>query len=138
MGGSKAHYAANTQTFRNRMPIMSYGNSTDFAMLCRNLGFILPTFKSTWIRSYTEDDIFLSKPQETPEGIMPEVRGLTIRDAVYMLENMGLKVKFSGYGKVISQSIPHGARIRNGLTVVLNLSSERDKQKQEENKNEKQ
>ncbi len=35
-----------------------------------------------------------------PQGIMPDVTGMGLKDAVYMLENSGLQVQVQGKGKV--------------------------------------
>ena len=54
--------------------------------------------------------------------IMPKVLGMSGMDAVALLENMGLKVKFSGMGKVTEQSINKGLKVTKGATVYLKLS----------------
>jgi cell division protein FtsI (penicillin-binding protein 3) len=53
---------------------------------------------------------------------VPNVKGMDGMDAVSMLENIGLKVKFSGVGKVKKQSIRKGERLVKGSTIVLKLS----------------
>ncbi|KAB1154008.1 transpeptidase family protein [Tenacibaculum aiptasiae] len=54
--------------------------------------------------------------------IMPKVVGMSGMDAIALLENMGLKVKFSGMGKVKEQSIQKGIKVSKGRTVYLKLS----------------
>lgn len=54
--------------------------------------------------------------------IMPKVLGMSGMDAISLLENMGLKVKFSGMGKVTEQSINNGIKVKKGSTVYLKLS----------------
>ena len=51
---------------------------------------------------------------------IPDMRGMGARDAVFILENLGLKVKLKGYGKVSTQSLPPGIKIK-GQTITLNL-----------------
>ena len=53
---------------------------------------------------------------------MPNVRGMGLKDALYVLESMGLKVSVAGKGKVIGQSIAPGTILAKGLTVMLELS----------------
>jgi cell division protein FtsI (penicillin-binding protein 3) len=53
---------------------------------------------------------------------VPNVRGMSGMDAVSLLENIGLKVKFSGIGKVKYQSIKNGERLVKGTTITLKLS----------------
>lgn len=53
---------------------------------------------------------------------MPDVAGMPLRDAVFLLESCGVTVTVSGKGKVISQSIPSGTPIRKGQKVYIQLS----------------
>ncbi len=54
--------------------------------------------------------------------IMPDLHGLSSKDALYILENMGLIVKLSGSGAVKKQSIPRGTKVRKNQIVELKLS----------------
>ncbi|CAM1334043.1 penicillin-binding protein [Tenacibaculum aestuariivivum] len=54
--------------------------------------------------------------------IMPNVIGMSGMDAIALLENMGLKVNFSGMGKVTEQSIYNGSKVLKGATIYLKLS----------------
>lgn len=54
--------------------------------------------------------------------VMPSVKGMSGMDAVALLENMGLKVEFTGIGKVTQQSVKNGVKIEKGATVYLKLS----------------
>jgi len=49
------------------------------------------------------------------------VTGMGARDAVFLLENAGLKVRVEGAGKVMRQSITPGARL-NGQHVLIYLN----------------
>jgi len=53
---------------------------------------------------------------------MPDLTGLTLRDAANLLAAMGLDVSTSGSGYVVGQSIPPGARVKAGETVEIRLS----------------
>ncbi|WP_379665127.1 penicillin-binding protein [Pseudotenacibaculum haliotis] len=53
---------------------------------------------------------------------VPNVRGMPAMDAISLLENIGLKVKVRGVGKVKKQSIRKGTPIKKGATIILNLS----------------
>jgi cell division protein FtsI (penicillin-binding protein 3) len=52
---------------------------------------------------------------------VPDTRGMSLRDAMYVLENKGLKVRVKGIGKVASQSIPPGSNFTSGRTIELVL-----------------
>ncbi|HOT16852.1 MAG TPA: penicillin-binding protein [Bacteroidales bacterium] len=54
-------------------------------------------------------------------GVMPNVVGMGLRDAVYMLENSGLRVHYTGRGRVVKQSPQPGVRVSRGATVAVEL-----------------
>lgn len=56
-----------------------------------------------------------------PTGVVPDCKGMTIRDAMQLLRNMGYKVRFSGQGKVVSQSPKARTAAKRGATVMLEL-----------------
>lgn len=53
--------------------------------------------------------------------LLPNVKGMGAKDAVYLLESYGLKVRLSGVGKVTSQSLAAGSHVRRGQTITLIL-----------------
>jgi len=55
------------------------------------------------------------------EDLMPNVVGMDLKDAFYVLENKGLKIKYKGKGKVKIQSIEKGTSIHKGQIVSLDL-----------------
>lgn len=58
---------------------------------------------------------------ETYCDSMPDVTGMGARDALYLLEQAGLNVNIQGRGRVYEQSIPRGAALQPGTTVILRL-----------------
>lgn len=56
------------------------------------------------------------------KGVVPNVQGMGMIDAVYALENAGFKAQVSGKGKVISQSSEAGLKIKEGTKVILELN----------------
>ena len=57
------------------------------------------------------------------EGIVPNVIGMNITDAVYLLETMGIAPKFSGQGIVTQQSLQSGDSIKEGCSMQLKLEN---------------
>jgi cell division protein FtsI (penicillin-binding protein 3) len=55
-------------------------------------------------------------------GLVPDVKGLALKDAVYILENQGLKVTVKGKGIVQGQTIAPGSRITKGQHIIILLS----------------
>ena len=53
---------------------------------------------------------------------VPDVTGMGLKDAVYLLENMGLKVSASGRGKVTSQSLAQNSDFKKGESIKIQLN----------------
>lgn len=54
--------------------------------------------------------------------IMPDLSGMPAMDAITLLENIGMKVKIIGNGKVKKQSVAKGTKLSSKQTIVLELS----------------
>jgi cell division protein FtsI (penicillin-binding protein 3) len=80
------------------------------------------TSDNDWVATRENGDTVLLAPVKIESGLIPDVRGMTLRDAIYLLENSGLKVKYVGKGKVRRQSPEHGARVYEGSVVYLDLN----------------
>lgn len=53
--------------------------------------------------------------------VVPDLKGLGLKDAMYMIENSGLKCIYSGTGHVVSQVPQAGQKAANGTTVTITL-----------------
>jgi cell division protein FtsI (penicillin-binding protein 3) len=52
---------------------------------------------------------------------IPDVRGMGARDAVYLLEKLGLRVNVHGSGRVVAQTLVPGQRVVKGVTIGLTM-----------------
>ena len=76
-----------------------------------------------WVTVKTGDTEATLTERSILESAIPDVRGMGLRDALYLLENAGLDVKYDGLGTVKSQSIAPGTPLRTELTTIqLRLS----------------
>lgn len=77
-----------------------------------------------WGRADEHDGrtISLKQEHEGDRTLMPDVHGMGARDAVYLIESRGAKVKLNGRGKVVGQSIGPGERIKKGMICSLKLA----------------
>jgi cell division protein FtsI (penicillin-binding protein 3) len=57
----------------------------------------------------------------TVKGVMPDIKGMGLKDALFLAGNAGLKTKVKGSGKVVAQSIVPGSRIGKGLALIIEL-----------------
>lgn len=78
--------------------------------------------KAEWYRVVSADNRPVSKAVPVEKRKVPDTRNMTLRDALYLLENEGMKVKVKGRGKVMAQDIPAGSPVVKNqvITLVLN------------------
>ncbi len=75
-----------------------------------------------WVNTYNKNDHITLKGQRLQDNLMPNIHGMGAKDAIYILENKGLKVHLKGQGAVQYQSIPSGTRIRKGQRINIELN----------------
>lgn len=74
-----------------------------------------------WGKTHSKKSrVQITKNDASSEFFMPDVKGMPIMDAIYILENKGLIVIVKGdVGYIRSQSVPKGRKIKKGQTVEL-------------------
>ena len=75
-----------------------------------------------WTYIERQNDVSTARRLNVTRRAMPNVKGMGLKDAIYMLENMNLKVVAKGMGKVSQQSLAAGTTIAQGQTVYLDLN----------------
>jgi cell division protein FtsI (penicillin-binding protein 3) len=83
---------------------------------------VTKTSGDDWIKTRENGDTISYIGINLTKGLVPDVRGMSLRDAMYLLENSGYRVKFNGKGKVMRQSPEHGARYFEGQVVSLEMN----------------
>ena len=78
---------------------------------------------SRWITASVNDSLqqIVLKDISMRDGLVPNVIGMGVKDAVYLLESVGLRTSLQGVGRVAAQSISPGSRALKGQTVSLIL-----------------
>lgn len=66
------------------------------------------------------DQLVLNE-RKTHSDLVPDVSGMGVKDALYILENAGLRVKCSGRGNVIRQSLTPGIKFVKGQIISIEL-----------------
>lgn len=77
--------------------------------------------ESEYIKIDTKDSATVINPLHYSGTSMPELVGMGARDAVYLLESAGVKVKIVGKGRVKKQSILPGTALKRGQLCVIEL-----------------
>jgi len=80
------------------------------------------TADDDWVATHESGDTVSLAGVKILPGLVPDVRGMSLRDAIYLLENTGLRVRYSGKGRVLRQSPEHGARYNDGTVVSLEMN----------------
>jgi cell division protein FtsI (penicillin-binding protein 3) len=55
--------------------------------------------------------------------VVPDVTGMGFKDALYLLESRGLKVKMRGRGVIKKQSLEPGTKVQRNSLIILDPSS---------------
>jgi len=104
-------------------PPLKNGNWTHSRKMLTLLG--LPVGETEepaeWVHVEKDSTAYLPKPLTVNGSLVPNVRGMGARDALYLLEEAGLRVLLSGAGRVVSQSISPGSRLVKGQTITITL-----------------
>ena len=87
------------------IPEVKNGNAKDANVVLQQLGI----------------DKHVAQEEKSSPNITPDVTGMGAKDAVFLLESRGLKVKLHGCGKVKRQSYPAGKEIMKGCECILIL-----------------
>ena len=111
-----------------RLPVTMNGEWSTIQSLYADLGvpFLLDTSGASQSLSHvaakTNEHTVTLTARNIPESGVPDVRGMSLRDALQLLERKGMSVDISGRGTVRRQSIAPGTAHRNGQTILLELS----------------
>lgn len=107
--------------YENNLPALDMGYEEDLKTVLEylQLPFYGEAEGDIAILTASSDSLFI-KTRTLSDTQVPNIIGMRLRDAVFVLENIGLKVTTEGVGRVILQSIKPGTKI-TGQTIKLTL-----------------
>lgn len=99
------------------------GYTRDIVTITNHLA-VTPKMKGngSYSRIHTQNADTIVTTQNIGLKKMPSIVGMGLKDAVYLCENLGLKVMIKGKGKVDYQSITEGKNISRGQIVSIQLN----------------
>ncbi len=104
-------------------PVIQSGNQEDLKYLCNQLGVSNhSTTEKDWVVTERFGNSIKWKENKIIENLVPNVKGMTLRDALYLLESSGLNVNIKGKGRVVTQSKIAGSRASKGGSITITLS----------------
>jgi cell division protein FtsI (penicillin-binding protein 3) len=105
------------------LPIIRGGKQEELTFLANELG--VSTHSATeeeWVKASRNGSSVTWRKNEVLKDRVPDVSGMTFRDALYLCEKSGLRVVFQGRGRVAEQSLAPGTRFTRGARIYLKLS----------------
>ncbi|MCB9171203.1 MAG: transpeptidase family protein [Flavobacteriales bacterium] len=118
---------ARTGPVEQRTPVTFSGNALDLRTALEGLHVpVDQRGEGEWVSTTAADSAVVMVPRSIPGDalhLVPNVLGMGLRDAVYILENRGIRVRVKGVGMVRRQSILPGERYAPGTTIELELTT---------------
>ncbi len=107
-----------------KVPISLNGHKEDLDQIFNELNIATDDGEvlSDWVLTSRQDSVIKYKNRSINNHLVPNVKGMGLQDALYILENAGLKVTCKGFGSVKKQSIRPGTRFRTGAKIKIELS----------------
>jgi cell division protein FtsI (penicillin-binding protein 3) len=103
-------------------PVVQAGYYEDLQQVMQQLEIAHePTDAAEWVRAQIAGNQLKWKDGSTSFEYIPDVRGMSMRDAIFLLENRGLRVEYSGKGRVVRQSQLPGVKAIKGSRISLQL-----------------
>ncbi|WP_297337464.1 penicillin-binding protein [Algoriphagus sp.] len=104
------------------LPQVKAGRAEELYQILDQLGIkSSPVQSEEWVKTVAQNDQVQWKVNDTDQATVPDVSGLPLRDALFILENKGINVNYSGKGLVRSQSILPGTNLVPNTTIKLVL-----------------
>ena len=106
------------------IPFTKTGNRNELRNVIKELDIPVENahVKSDWVNTERKNEAVVFTRRSIAEGLVPNVVTMGAKDAVFLLENAGLRVRLLGRGSVRKQSIAPGTRVRKGDQIVLEMS----------------
>jgi cell division protein FtsI (penicillin-binding protein 3) len=105
-----------------KSPFIPAGRAEEIHKILEELGLKAnPTQSEEWVKTVASGESIQWQSNDTDKPMVPDVSGLSLRDALYILENKGLIVNYSGKGRVQNQSLTPGSALVPNATINLVL-----------------
>lgn len=106
------------------LPYTKTGNRDELRKAIKELDIDVEKghINADWVNTEKKAEAVEFSKRNIINGLVPNVVSMGAKDAIYLLENAGLKVRLLGRGTVRSQSIMPGTTIRKGDQIILEMS----------------
>lgn len=115
-----ANYPANADKY-TKASMAWYEDVNDYCTMA-GVRMVDAELNSEWVKvTHSVNGGVAMRSIELNDETVPDLTGMNVMDAVYLIESMGWKVSFSGRGLVESQSVKAGTKLEKGKTISLKL-----------------
>lgn len=119
---------AEQPAFAKKAPVTKAGEKSEIELLLNALKVKNSSTDedAEWVSVQAKDSVSVGLKRnnlddQLKKGLVPDLTGMTARDALYLLENKGMRVKIVGSGAVAKQSVAAGTPFRKGTQIILEL-----------------
>lgn len=100
------------------------GDAQDVQFVAQKLSLPMLNKKidQEWVKASYDNNLLAVKGKQCKTKGVPDVKAMTLKDALYLLENVGLNVVVKGKGRVVKQSLKAGTKVTKGITIELILA----------------
>jgi cell division protein FtsI (penicillin-binding protein 3) len=122
----KYHQAINEGQERILLaPYSKDGNRYDLQKILKYLNVkFIQNSEDEWVSTKANNDMVEFHKRFVGKKTVPNVVGMTAKDAVYLIENTGMSAVLNGYGRVVSQTMPAGTAVFPGGLIELVLGND--------------
>jgi len=111
-----------TEEKSSNTPFVKAGKADEIHQILEKLGVpSAPVQPEEWVKVVANQNQINWKTNDTDAATVPDVSGLSLRDALFILENKGIRVNYSGRGIVKSQSLNPGTPLQSNTIIKLEL-----------------
>lgn len=114
--------ARKVNTAGTKVPTTLSGSKEASTKVYNALGFTPTNLNSLLQRRDTSDKPVPFIETQIKEGVVPNVMGMGLTDAIFTMENAGFKTRVSGKGRVVNQSLLAGMNLKVGTPINLVLN----------------
>lgn len=116
-----SYYTAASQKDTGRFQYTGYANEVTEVFSKLKINYTAPSKETDLVSVLNQNGKAAIYNVDVASKQMPSLRGLALKDAVAVCENIGLKVAVKGKGKVINQSVNAGNPIAKGELINIEL-----------------
>ncbi len=116
------HNSVNAGVAQNSVPAIAKGHVEDLKRIYEFFGAHVSNEGGEWAQVNVSGTNVLLADNEPARSVVPDVTGMGLKDAIYLLEGMGMRVTVKGEGRISSQTVTPGTKLQKGMAITVELN----------------